>query len=144
MSDIVKPPIRRGWLKKLSRTGVMKNWRSRYVVLDGGLLTYFEKKMTREIPPYGEVRKGDIFLKEASVSDIRKDAQNRIYITCCNEADILFEAELVDDARDWVRCIRSHIDYANRSNSIRNNQSRSITKYVNKQFCRIIDIYPPM
>jgi len=41
-----------GWLRKQSRGGLIKNWQSRYFVLQAGKLSYYQEKLDK--PPYGE------------------------------------------------------------------------------------------
>jgi len=45
-SLLYEPEAKQGWLKKYSRDGLFKNWRSRYFVLSGGKLVYYENKVT--------------------------------------------------------------------------------------------------
>jgi hypothetical protein len=49
------PPIKKGWMKKLGRKGMIKNWKRRFFVLNAGVITYYEK----ELPdfPYGDSMK---------------------------------------------------------------------------------------
>ncbi len=44
MSVKGSPAIRTGWLQKRSREGIIKNWKRRFVVLDVGVLKYFEAR----------------------------------------------------------------------------------------------------
>jgi hypothetical protein len=46
------PPLKRGWLKKYSRSGLIKNWQTRYFVLNSGKIAYYQNQSDRF--PYGE------------------------------------------------------------------------------------------
>jgi hypothetical protein len=49
------PPMKFGWLRKQSRSGLIKNWQNRYFVLQAGRLSYFQDK--KDSPPFGETLK---------------------------------------------------------------------------------------
>lgn len=46
------PPLKKGWLKKQSRTGLVKNWQTRHFVLSAGRIYYFQEQSDRF--PFGE------------------------------------------------------------------------------------------
>jgi hypothetical protein len=106
------PSLKAGWLKKQSRTGMIRNWKQRFVVLDAGVMTYYERKLPQDVPPYGESEKGDLSLKGASVV-LKRDGANRIFIECDDkQADILLEAESAAEAASWASAINEHIIFA--------------------------------
>ncbi len=51
-SELKIPPLRRGWLQKQSRKGVVRNWKKRFFVLHQGKISYY----VDELPsfPYGD------------------------------------------------------------------------------------------
>jgi hypothetical protein len=119
------PPARKlGWLKKQSRTGMLRNWKQRFVVLELGVITYYEKKLAQDVAPYGELEKGYLHLKGASIVLKRNDGANRIYIECGDaQADILLEAESAADAASWASAINEHIIYAGNNATVRKGPS---------------------
>lgn len=46
------PPIKKGWMKKLGRKGMIKNWKKRFFVLNRGVITYYEKEASEF--PFGD------------------------------------------------------------------------------------------
>lgn len=54
------PALKRGWLKKLSRGGLMKNWQTRYFVVHNAKLFYYADQSDRF--PYGENLKVILFI----------------------------------------------------------------------------------
>ncbi len=46
------PKVHKGWLKKQARSGIIKNWQTRYFVVSGGIVYYYQDKL--ESPPYGD------------------------------------------------------------------------------------------
>ena len=46
------PPIKKGWMKKLGRKGMIKNWKKRFFVLNAGVITYYEKEINEF--PFGD------------------------------------------------------------------------------------------
>jgi hypothetical protein len=46
------PTIKKGWMKKQGRHGLVKNWKTRYFVLADGKISYYTSEIS-EIP-YGE------------------------------------------------------------------------------------------
>ncbi len=46
------PPMKRGWMRKQSRSGMIKNWQKRYFVLYNGKISYYQEQTDRF--PYGE------------------------------------------------------------------------------------------
>lgn len=91
-----------------------RNWKSRYVVLESGKLRYFEKQLSTNQSPYGEILKGEMNLCHANIV-AGNDSLKRIYIVgqMGNEKDLLLEADNDFDAKNWVDAIQSHIAFAN-------------------------------
>lgn len=50
--SMAEPTLKKGWLKKLSRSGLVKNWQKRFFVLSKGRIYYYTK--STESFPYGE------------------------------------------------------------------------------------------
>lgn len=40
------PPLKKGWMKKLGRKGMIKNWKKRFFVLNAGMITYYENEVS--------------------------------------------------------------------------------------------------
>ncbi len=133
------PEITRGWLKKQSRTGLIKNWKSRFVVLDQGTLYYYEKKISKNIAPYGDNLKGMMNLKGANVmnNNTESGGSNRIYIVgdFVTETDLLLEADnskvfkshkcvlevtnrIFQESKIWSLAFQQHIAFANASDMV--------------------------
>jgi len=53
------PTVKKGWLKKQGRSGMIKNWKTRYFVISQGMLNYYQEKI--EEFPYGDVLKVPIY-----------------------------------------------------------------------------------
>lgn len=109
------PPLKCGWVKKQSRTGLLKNWKDRFVVLEAGNIKYFEKQLSSNLPPYGDNLKGEMNLKSANIMGTSSSSANRIYLVgnFANEKDMLLEVENAAEATEWTRQLQRHIDYAN-------------------------------
>jgi hypothetical protein len=45
------PPVKKGWLKKKARSGLFKNWKTRFFVLAEGKISYYRKEISES--PYG-------------------------------------------------------------------------------------------
>ena len=54
-SDTSAPPLKRGWLRKQARSGLVKNWQVRYFVLNQGKISYYQEQLDRF--PYGDILK---------------------------------------------------------------------------------------
>jgi hypothetical protein len=59
MSISQVPALKKGWLKKQSRTGLVTNWKTRFFVLSAGRVYYYEKEI--DCFPYGDVLKVLLF-----------------------------------------------------------------------------------
>lgn len=46
------PAIKKGWMRKQGRSGVIKNWKKRFFVLTGGVINYYEEESKDH--PYGD------------------------------------------------------------------------------------------
>lgn len=55
MTSVAAPPLKRGWLRKQARSGLVKNWQVRYFVLNQGKLSYYQEQLDRF--PYGDILK---------------------------------------------------------------------------------------
>lgn len=49
---MAEPPIKKGWLRKQARGGLVKNWQNRFFVLKRGKIAYYTKEL--EYAPYGD------------------------------------------------------------------------------------------
>ncbi len=110
------PPMKRGWMRKLSRSGLMKNWQTRYFVLYNGKISYYQDQTDRF--PYGDNLKGEMDLYEATVNrDLKKYSDRQIYIMGAKgQKDMLVETESVEVAADWADALAKHTQYASRPN----------------------------
>lgn len=48
----MEPALKKGWLRKQSRSGIVKNWQSRFFVMTKGKIAYYSKELDRF--PYGD------------------------------------------------------------------------------------------
>jgi hypothetical protein len=55
------PVLKKGWLRKQARSGIMKNWQTRYFVLNNGKISYYQEQLDRF--PYGDILKVLLFLE---------------------------------------------------------------------------------
>lgn len=134
------PRLKKGILKKQSRgENFFKNWRSRYFVLDEGVLFYYEKKLDTNEMPFGENLKGKMDLFDAIIIDIKESVFHRMYIVCNfgKGNDILLEANTAEDLVGWKKAIKAHIAYAKtkgsssvpvEDNSIESDKQKIISK----------------
>jgi len=56
------PQIKKGWMKKQGRSGVVKNWKKRFFVLHDGKVSYYTDEI--ENHPYGDGFK--VFMQHSS------------------------------------------------------------------------------
>lgn len=39
-----KPATKKGWMRKQGRTGIYRNWKKRYFILEDGVLSYYQEQ----------------------------------------------------------------------------------------------------
>lgn len=54
-SKSTAPAIKKGWLRKKARSGLFKNWRTRFFVLADGRITYYKNEISQA--PFGDEEK---------------------------------------------------------------------------------------
>lgn len=106
------PPMHMGWLKKEGHN-LLSSITTRYFVLIGGVLSYYEKQLNS--PPYGDKIKGKMVFKNATVT--AKKLKNKYQLVVTSEADnknkdITLEAESEDVQKVWLDALRQHIAYS--------------------------------
>ena len=108
-----QPPARKtGWLTKFS-TGLITLRAKRWVVLEGGKLTYYEQPS--ELPPYGVSEKGSVLLNDMVVTtktENPKMSENHILLDAPGvNRDLLLEASDSSTFQSWKREIQQHVTY---------------------------------
>jgi hypothetical protein len=104
-----RPPGRKGTIFKQGH--LVKNWKSRFFILEKGVLTYYESSTTT--PPYGKNMKGFLNLNNCTVA-VEKTI---IRISSAEPANEKGHTELVLDIKypnervEWVLAIKEHIEY---------------------------------
>lgn len=109
------PPLKKGFILKEGH--LIKNWRNRFFVLDAGTLTYYES--STDTYPYGVTKKGEMFLKDATLNVDR----NIIYIQHKQRGsnkgegltNLTLEIRYPTEKEEWCAAIRNHIAYINAS-----------------------------
>ena len=48
----VEPELKKGWMRKQARGGLVRNWQNRFFVLDQGKISYYQQELSRY--PYGD------------------------------------------------------------------------------------------
>jgi hypothetical protein len=119
MSDKA-PPMKKGWMRKQGRSGLVKNWKTRFFVLADGKLAYY----VSEIPesPYGEVLKGELSLVNSEVVEEhhRNINDKQVFVVSYNgENNILMETDNASETLEWANAIRSHIKFYNQATTSR-------------------------
>mmetsp|Transcript_24722 Transcript_24722/g.41804 ORF Transcript_24722/g.41804 Transcript_24722/m.41804 type:complete len:623 (+) Transcript_24722:84-1952(+) len=100
-----------GFLKKRGQR--IKTWKRRYVALELGRLSYFEKSNGTEEPPYGIGLKGSLSLLGYKVEDGPKDDM-LLLVHHSDKREMLIEVENgADDAANWRALLEHHIQYSN-------------------------------
>lgn len=100
-----------GFLKKRGQR--IKTWKRRYVALELGRLSYFEKSNGTEEPPYGIGLKGSLSLLGYSVEGGPKDDM-LLLVHQSDKREMLIEAENgIDDAANWRALLEHHIQFCN-------------------------------
>jgi hypothetical protein len=112
---IVGPPAaKKGTMSKQGH--VVKNWKSRFFVLDNGVLTYFESSSPN--PPFGVNEKGRIELKgceivldDKSIFTLRKISQST---KSDGHDELVLDCKYPNERDEWIETIKSHIEYYSR------------------------------
>ena len=107
--SVVAHQLQRGWMKKQSRGGFIKNWKNRYFVLTGGEIQYYEDE--KPTAPYGTSLKGSMELIGAEIED-KGGLQFCVVVKTGHEKDMLVEAENMASKEAWMRAIKNHIEEA--------------------------------
>jgi hypothetical protein len=104
--------MKKGWMKKQGRKGLIKNWTKRYFVLDAGCIKYYERESASA--PFGESLKGELNLTKASIEiDASKYGPNQVYVVSTGDNNMLMEADSAAEAKEWMAAIQLHIAFAN-------------------------------
>lgn len=107
------PQLKKGWMTKQGRSGLVKNWKKRFFVLADGKISYY----VDEIPehPFGSNLKGEMSLVNTELlEDHTRANEKQIFIVSYNgENNILMETENAADSKEWIAAIKNHIQYFN-------------------------------
>ena len=108
-----KPAKYQGWLKKKSRSGVIRNWQNRFFIIQEGLLKYYESYDAEKFFPIKE--KGHLYLQDASLKPAVDNSPNQLLISSgiSEDNDLLVEAESHNALIEFKKAILDHIKYAN-------------------------------
>lgn len=111
------PTIKKGYMNKESRTGLLKNWKQRYFTLELGVIKYFEKISHVNLPPYGDGLKGTLSLKQVTIIDKTEGKKYRILINSLNKGDddLLIGCENEKEHAEWLNALNYHTKYAKAS-----------------------------
>ncbi|KAJ1392417.1 hypothetical protein B484DRAFT_459420 [Ochromonadaceae sp. CCMP2298] len=111
--SIVVPPLKKGWMRKQGRKGMIKNWKRRFFVLNGGRIGYFDNAL--DDFPFGDGLKGELHLANTEmIQENKKYNDKQIFVVSFSgEYNLLMEAETPEDADEWMSAITEHIRYAN-------------------------------
>lgn len=113
------PEVMRGWAVKEGH--FFRNWKRRYFVListkTATILRYYEEES--DTPPYGQTEKGEINIRNYSVSLIDGDT---VYIKGKNEDDkdmkLKIDESHAHERTKWMEAFRAHIDYRSNEDSV--------------------------
>jgi len=112
------PSIKTGILKKQGH--IVKNWKSRYFILNYGVLSYYEKNDVEKIG-VKEAPKGKVILKNATVSVVLTDEvtgkqlgtnEFRLQVTDAENNKLFVEMKTTQEKKEWFDAIKKHIEYA--------------------------------
>lgn len=100
-------PLKQGWLMKQSVGALVKNWRTRWVILWPARIEWFEKP-----PSVGGQMKGSLPLtKDTSAPMVESGMPpSRRLAVRSGHKTLLVQAALADDTLDWQRAILATID----------------------------------
>ena len=99
-----------GWLSKEGH--VVKSWKSRYFVMENGILIYYVNPQLD--PPYGVTEKGKLYLHEYFLIKGFTGKENRsIMLSHRDNAtkDLLLEADTTLIRDDWEKSLTLHIEH---------------------------------
>mmetsp|Transcript_34063 Transcript_34063/g.70329 ORF Transcript_34063/g.70329 Transcript_34063/m.70329 type:complete len:420 (+) Transcript_34063:115-1374(+) len=111
---MAEPPVmKKGWMKKQGRKGMIKNWKRRFFILNRGHISYYEKELTQA--PYGDSLKGELHLANTEIIiENKKYNEKQIFVVSFSgEYNLLMEADSTEEADAWVDAIELHIKHAN-------------------------------
>eukprot|EP01039_Chlorochromonas_danica_P010062 gene10062-11133_t len=105
--DIFSPPsiprIKRGKMSKLA-TGIFKNWRERFFILDKGILAYYE--------PEHLYMQGQFDLTGYEiVENYPQDPPEMIRLQSHHRPDICLRTKIMKDREKWIIAIQEHVTF---------------------------------
>lgn len=107
----ISPDLKCGWLKKLSRSGLIKNKTTRYFVLLDGTLSYYLESSPQE--PYGDMLKGSIHLSDCKIIDTNEKSNELLIETSetSKENNLLIEFNNLNEKNEWKILLEDNILY---------------------------------
>eukprot|EP01039_Chlorochromonas_danica_P008947 gene8948-9870_t len=113
MAESVRaPPIKKGWMTKQGRSGIVKNWKKRFFVLMAGKIQYYVRDLKDY--PFGEELRGELSLVNTEITSSTSLTASQIYLTSFNgENNMLMQAASPEEAGEWKLALKQHIQYAN-------------------------------
>jgi hypothetical protein len=104
--NLLIPKARKGLMDKLASSTVVKNWRTRYFILEKGTMSYFE--------PVHWYFKGQYDLVGLSIIEDPMDPPEYIRMRSSNRLeDIFLKCKDEKSKNRWIHAIDEHIEYAN-------------------------------
>lgn len=118
MVQASSPPMMAGWLSKKARSGLFRTWQKRYVILESGIIRYFEDFDEESKLPLKF--KGSFSLLNAKTT--KTEYQICLHSGTDGESDLIFHADSEAFAITWKKAIDEHIEFSNSSSSTKEHE----------------------
>jgi len=104
---VIEPPVKMtGMFSK--RGHVVKNYKKRYFVLDGGLLSYYENDKMKSIKGGIEVAKYEV---KEEIPGVTTPTEGMLYLVSGGEPDLLIDFGTTEIKIEWVHAIAAHASF---------------------------------